>query len=120
MINNKKIAIVIPCYKVERHIASVIAAIPQVVDFIITVDDCSPDNTYNVIKALNNSKVILVQNSKNLGVGGAVVYGYQLAIDLGVEIIVKIDGDDQMDLSLLNNFIEPLLLGNADYAKGNS
>ena len=119
MINNKKIAVVIPCYKVERHIAAVIAAIPSTIDLIIPVDDCSPDETATIIQAMKNPKVILVKNCSNLGVGGAVVHGYQVAIKHESDIIVKIDGDNQMDLSLIHNFIEPLTLGIADYAKGN-
>ena len=61
----------------------------------------------------------VVFNSENQGVGGAVMTGYKEAIDDGADLIVKIDGDGQMDPSLLLNFIEPLILGEADYTKGN-
>jgi len=55
----------------------------------------------------------------NQGVGGAVMTGYQAAIDDGMEIIVKVDGDDQMDPGLIPYFVAPILAGEADYTKGN-
>jgi glycosyltransferase involved in cell wall biosynthesis len=45
--------------------------------------------------------------------------GYRAAIADGVEIIVKVDGDGQMDPKLIPNFVEPILAGEADYTKGN-
>jgi len=53
------------------------------------------------------------------GVGGATLAGYAEADRLGGRILVKVDGDDQMDLSYLGQLIAPILLGEADYAKGN-
>ena len=45
--------------------------------------------------------------------------GYRRAIALGADVIVKLDGDGQMDPSLLPRFVAPVLSGEADYAKGN-
>jgi glycosyltransferase involved in cell wall biosynthesis len=58
-------------------------------------------------------------NDRNLGVGGAVLRGYKEAMERGADIIVKIDGDGQMDPALLTGFVEPILSGQADYTKGN-
>jgi glycosyltransferase involved in cell wall biosynthesis len=55
----------------------------------------------------------------NQGVGGAVMTGYRAALEDGEDVIVKVDGDGQMDASLIPNFIEPILAGEADYTKGN-
>ncbi len=63
--------------------------------------------------------MVVVRNPKNLGVGGAVMTGYQSAIEAGADIIVKVDGDGQMDPSLISQFIAPILNGEADYTKGN-
>jgi hypothetical protein len=52
-------------------------------------------------------------------VGGAVMTGYSAAIEDGADIIVKIDGDGQMDPSLIPHFIDPIIVGESDYSKGN-
>jgi glycosyltransferase involved in cell wall biosynthesis len=60
-----------------------------------------------------------VFNKTNLGVGGATMAGYQRALSDGMEIVVKIDGDGQMDPALIPAFIKPIEQGIADYTKGN-
>jgi glycosyltransferase involved in cell wall biosynthesis len=45
--------------------------------------------------------------------------GFRKALELGAEIIVKCDGDGQMNPSKIPQLIEPILNGQADYAKGN-
>lgn len=64
-------------------------------------------------------RVTVVKHEKNKGVGGAVMTGYRAAIADGAKVIVKIDGDGQMDPSLLREFVMPILGGEADYTKGN-
>ena len=56
---------------------------------------------------------------ENLGVGGAVIAGYRQALADGATIVVKLDGDGQMDPSILMEFITPIIDGEADYTKGN-
>jgi glycosyltransferase involved in cell wall biosynthesis len=114
-----KIAVVIPCYRVAAHIRDVIRNMPTYIWKIIIVDDCSPDNTAQVISAMADSRIVLVRHEVNQGVGGAMVTGYRTALDLGAEIVVKMDGDDQMDPACLPDLIGPLLERKADYAKGN-
>jgi len=115
-----KIAVVIPCYKVKAHILSVIAGIGPEVEKIYAVDDCCPEGSGDFVELHNtDARVTVVRNAQNQGVGGAVMAGYQAAIDDGMEIFVKIDGDNQMDPSLLHKFVEPIIRGEADYTKGN-
>jgi len=84
------------------------------------VDDKCPDKSGELVKKESNDPRVKIIFSKiNLGVGGAVMLGYQKAIADGSHIIVKIDGDGQMDASLIAKFIEPIILGSADYTKGN-
>lgn len=45
--------------------------------------------------------------------------GYRRAVQDGMDIVVKVDGDGQMDPSLIPAFIQPILDGRADYTKGN-
>ena len=55
MLNNNTIAVVVPCYKVERHIENVVAGIPQFVDNIVLVNDCSPDGTLSVLNKISEN-----------------------------------------------------------------
>ncbi|MEM8615695.1 MAG: glycosyltransferase family 2 protein [Pseudomonadota bacterium] len=116
----QKIAVVIPCYKVTEHINDVISNIGPEVECIFAVDDCCPNGSGDFIeKYVKDTRVKLLRNEVNKGVGGAVMAGYQAALDAGMDIIVKVDGDGQMEPSLLPYFVTPLIAGEADYAKGN-
>ena len=118
-LNNKSIAVVIPCFKVRNHILEVIRTIPSFVDKIYAIDDCCPETSGEFLK-LNNSdqRVIILKNDINQGVGGAVAHGYRQALKDGIDIIVKVDGDGQMDANLIEDLIDPLLTNQADYVKG--
>ncbi|UTP40965.1 glycosyltransferase family 2 protein [Phenylobacterium sp. LH3H17] len=112
--------IVIPCYKVRNHILRVIEKIPAWIEGIVCVDDACPENTADFLEAENpDSRLVVVRLPQNLGVGGAVLAGYVEAERRGGRILVKVDGDDQMDLTFLAQLVAPILLGEADYTKGN-
>ncbi|WP_061532332.1 glycosyltransferase family 2 protein [Collimonas arenae] len=118
--NTQFIAVVIPSYKVTKHILGVISAIGPEVSRIYIVDDKCPDESGNYVEAhCTDSRVIVIRHEQNLGVGGAVMSGYRQAIKDGAEVIVKVDGDGQMDPALIPNFVGPILAGEADYTKGN-
>lgn len=115
-----RVAVVIPSYKVTRQIMSVISQIPAEVWRIYVIDDACPDNSGKLVEAqVKDARVRVLCHTQNQGVGGAVMTGYLAAIAEGAEIIVKIDGDGQMDAKLIPSFIEPILAGEADYTKGN-
>jgi glycosyltransferase involved in cell wall biosynthesis len=117
---NTNISIVIPCYKEKAHVLDVLKRIPEYVNYVYCVDDGCPDGTGQHIQANNNdSRVKVIYQDKNQGVGAAMIAGYKAAIDDNSEIIVKIDGDGQMDPELIPKFINPILNGYADYTKGN-
>lgn len=114
------IAVVIPSYKVSDAILGVIASIGPEVDTIYVVDDACPEQSGKIVQErCTDPRVKVLFHSSNQGVGGAVITGYRAAVEDGVEIIVKVDGDGQMDTSLIPYFIEPILSGDADYTKGN-
>lgn len=113
------VAVVIPCYKVENYIAETIKKIPDMVSMIVAVDDFSPDNTSKVINDLGHTKVILLKNKKNLGVGGATKTGFDYACQYGADILIKLDGDGQMDPRTIEALIHPLVRRQADFSKGN-
>jgi len=115
-----KAAAVIPAYKVSKHIVDVVRSIPDEIDFIIVVDDACPEKSGEILKVSKISKkVTIIYHPVNLGVGGAMKSGYLAALELGAQVIVKIDGDGQMDSSQISNLIKPILQGESDYAKGN-
>jgi len=115
-----RVAVVIPCYKVIPHILKVIAGIGPECCLIYVVDDCCPDGSgRHVSEHCRDPRVRVLTNPQNRGVGGAVKHGYAAALAEGMDIVVKIDGDGQMDPALLALFIEPILDGEADYTKGN-
>ena len=113
-----RVAVVIPVYNEAKHIGDVLRGIPPEVEQIIVVDDASTDNSVEVIQQAGDARVSLIQHEDNRGVGGAVCSGYRRALDFGSEIVVKVDGDGQMDIAKLSNLITPIVHGKADYVKG--
>jgi glycosyltransferase involved in cell wall biosynthesis len=94
-----KISVVIPAYRTEREIESVLQGIPAFVRYIIVVDDASPDSSTDLVMAAakKDKRITLIRHEKNQGVGGAMVTGFKKALELGTEIVIKLDGDGQMD-----------------------
>lgn len=114
------VAVVIPCYRVKRHILSVIDRIGPEVQAIYAVDDKCPDQSGQfVLDTCKDPRVRVLFHPVNQGVGGAVITGYEAAIADGADAIVKVDGDGQMDPALIPLFVAPILDGTADYTKGN-
>jgi dolichol-phosphate mannosyltransferase len=113
------IAVVIPAYRVAQQISRVISNMPHYVRNIIIVDDCSSDDTAVVVRRCESPRVQLISHQINQGVGGAMLTGYAVALQLGAEIVIKMDGDDQMDPRCLPMLLMPIIKGEADYTKGN-
>lgn len=114
------IAVVIPCYKVSAHICSLLQGIGSNVDLIFVVDDCCPEKSGALVESTcADARVHVIYHQVNQGVGGAVMSGYKAAIEAGADVIVKVDGDGQMDPGLISDFIAPVISGEADYTKGN-
>lgn len=114
-----RFAVVIPAYDVAAQVAGVIAGVPSWVDFIVVVDDGSRDQTREVVRGSPDPRVRLVVRERNGGVGAAMKDGYVEALRLGADVMIKMDGDGQMDPALLGPLISPILRGLADYTKGN-
>jgi glycosyltransferase involved in cell wall biosynthesis len=115
-----KIAVVIPCYKVSKQILKVLSNIPEEVSYVILVDDKCPEKTGElVIKNTNDSRITVLINSENLGVGGATKVGYLQALKLKADIIVKIDGDGQMNPVDIAKLTRVIIEEKCNYAKGN-
>ena len=114
------VVVVIPCYKVSLQVMGVIKKIGAECNRIIVVDDGCPEKSGALVERdCTDKRVTVIYNESNLGVGGAVLAGYRLALDCKADIVVKIDGDGQMEPSLIPMFIEPIAQNKADYTKGN-
>ncbi len=119
-ITEARVAVVIPCFRVTAHILDVLAAIGPECERIYVADDACPDGSGAWVKShCSDPRVVVLRNPDNLGVGGAVMHGYRAALADGMTIMVKVDGDGQMDPALIADFISPIVAGEADYTKGN-
>jgi dolichol-phosphate mannosyltransferase len=117
---NLGIAVVIPCYREKAHILDVLARIGPEVAAIYVVDDCCPEHTGDLVATeCRDDRVRIIRLNDNLGVGGAVLAGARLALTHGHHIVVKVDGDGQMDPALITRFVRPIKDGAADVTKGN-
>ena len=119
MYNQQTIAVAIPCYRVEEHLDGVVASIPAFIDHILLVDDCSPDGTPSLVDHLASadSRITALHHDRNQGVGGAMKTAFRKAMDMDVDVVVKLDGDGQMDSTFIVLLVEALQEG--DFAKGN-
>jgi glycosyltransferase involved in cell wall biosynthesis len=117
---SRKLAVIIPTFKARCHVLEVIKEIGPEVHRIYVVDDYCPDGTGDyVITHCKDHRVAVIKHAENQGVGGAVMTGYKCALNDGMDILVKIDSDGQMDPRLIMYFVDPIVKGEADYTKGN-
>lgn len=115
-----RVAVVIPCFRVTRHILGVLEGIGDWAHAVYCVDDACPEGSGDVIEGgCRDPRVRVVRRPQNGGVGAATMTGYQAAIADGCDVLVKIDGDGQMDPRMIPGLIRPLLSGEADYVKAN-
>ncbi|MBV9526956.1 glycosyltransferase family 2 protein [Sphingomonas sp.] len=115
-----RLAAVIPCYRCSRHAAEVVSAALDAFDHVFVIDDCCPERTGDLIeKSFASQLVTVLRNPENQGVGGATIAGYRAALKAGYDIIIKMDGDGQMDPEFIPALLAPIVSGEADYTKGN-
>ncbi|WP_136590425.1 glycosyltransferase family 2 protein [Salinigranum halophilum] len=129
MYRNSSVAVVVPAYNEASFIADVLRDVPEYVDRIYAVDDCSTDDTRREIERtaadLNArtggsfDRVVALAHEENRGVGGAIKTGYERARDDDVDVTAVMAGDGQMDPDELERFLDPIIDGRADYTKGN-
>ena len=118
--DEKYIWVVIPAYKLTQGVINLIESIPPIVSKVVVIDDACPDKSGNLIEKLcKDSRVSVHYNQENLGVGGAVKKGYRIALENGAGVVIKLDGDGQMDPRNIPKLVAPLLNHEADYTKGN-
>lgn len=115
-----RLAAIIPCYRCRAQAVEVVTAALDNFHHVFVVDDCCPEHTGELIEASFSGRAVTVlRNPDNQGVGGATIAGYRAALKAGYDVLVKIDGDGQMDPAYFPALLQPILAGEADYTKGN-
>src|SRR2546430_6986389 len=77
MLDDKRVAVVVPAHDEEKLIADTIRSIPQFVERVYVVDDGSRDDTVGAARALGDPRVEVIEHERNLGVGAAILTGYR-------------------------------------------
>jgi len=121
MYQNKRIGVVIRAYNEEKFISAVVNSIPIFIDSIYIVNDASTDRTLEIIRNLGkqDERIVIIDHRIRSGPGCAAISGQKKALSENNDIIAMVDADGQMDTARLPDFLNPLLSGKADYAKGN-
>lgn len=122
MYGGKRIGVVVPAFNEENQIQMVVKTMPDFVDSIIVVDDCSKDATLarcHALKPTYGDRLTVIHHEHNLGVGGAITTGHREALAQDLDVSVVMAGDGQMDPSELTAIIDPVVRGQADFTKGN-
>ena len=121
MYRDKSVCIVVPAYNEEKLIAHTVTTLPDFIDHVVVVDDCSQDETCSIVEKLSseNNRVKLIRHEKNGGVGKAIGTGYIWCRENNIDIAVVMAGDGQMDPENLPDLLDPIVENRADYTKGN-
>jgi len=124
MINNKKIIVVLPAYNAELTLKKTYNEIPfDVVDEVVLVDDKSHDKTVELASQLGINHVI--QHIENKGYGGNQKTCYDIALELGGDIIIMLHPDYQYTPKLIHSMayliaqdVYPVVLGSRILGNG--
>jgi glycosyltransferase involved in cell wall biosynthesis len=119
MLEDKRVAVVVPAHNEEKLVAETVAAIPGFVDRVYIVDDASEDDTAERARAIADERVEVIQHERNQGVGAAIVSGYKRAIEERADVTAVMAADNQMDPDDLETLVLPVARGDVDYAKAN-
>ena len=124
MINDRKIVVVLPAYNAEETLAKTYGEIPfDIVDEVILVDDQSTDKTYKSAKKLGINRIFI--HDKNKGYGGNQKTCYNMALELGADIVIMLHPDYQYTPRLIHsmcfliyNDLYDVVLGSRILGKG--
>jgi|TARA_B100001094_G_scaffold149431_1_gene144643 hypothetical protein len=121
--NLKKTAICILSYNTESYISKVLKELVDLERPLLIIDDCSTDSSYSMvdsfIKDNPSHEILLFKNQKNQGAGYSCRKLIKEANNLGYKYIVKVDGDDQFNVSDIKKIIIELETEKYDFIKSN-
>ena len=116
----ERLSIIIPAYNEEKTILNVIKKVKEVkigdvVKEIIVVDDCSRDNTKNILSKIKDKSVKILYHKKNMGKGAAI----RTALEHSTGGIISIqDADLEYDPKNVVKLVQPILRGKSDVVYG--
>jgi glycosyltransferase involved in cell wall biosynthesis len=119
VVEGKRVAVVVPAFEEELLVEETIRGVPDFVDVVIVVDDCSTDATVERARAMRDPRLEVLEHAENQGVGGAIATGYARCRELGIDVTCVMAGDNQMDPGELAALVGPVARGEVDYAKAN-
>lgn len=116
-----KLVIQIPCLNEEDSLPVTLADLPKQVPGIdeidiVIIDDGSTDKTVEVAKSFGVKNI--VQFSTNKGLAKAFLAGIGKSLDIGADIIVNTDADNQYCAKDIEKLVQPILEGRADIVIG--
>lgn len=117
MYRGKKVLVIIPAYNESHNIEDTLQSLLEEeieVDYLV-INDCSKDNTLDILKKLNSRYVDL---PINLGIGGGMQTGYKYAFRNGYDIAIQMDGDGQHIPAYIKDLIDPIINDEADLVVG--
>jgi glycosyltransferase involved in cell wall biosynthesis len=116
MLNDRRIAVVLPAYNAETTLLSTIAGLDRrIVDDIVLVDDASTDQTTALARRLGLEPIC---HERNLGYGGNQKTCYRRALELGADIIVMVHPDYQYTPLLVPAMASMVAYGVYDFVLG--
>jgi glycosyltransferase involved in cell wall biosynthesis len=112
-----RVIVIIPALNEEDAIGGVVRAVKQVLPEtpVLVIDDHSDDRTARVAE---DAGADVVRLPAHLGVGGCVRTGYRIALELGYEWVIRIDGDGQHEARDIPRVLEALVSTGADMVIG--
>jgi glycosyltransferase involved in cell wall biosynthesis len=119
VVEGKRVAVVVPAFEEALLVADTIGGIPDFVDLVVVVDDCSSDGTAERARETRDQRLEVIRHDENRGVGAAIVTGYARCRELGVDVTCVMAADNQMDPSELAALVGPVAREEVEYAKAN-
>ncbi len=110
-----KTTCVIPAYNESKNLLAVIEKLKTKVDEIVVVDDCSTDDTLEI---LNGLPIKVLSHPLNRGQGAALKTGTIYALDNGADVIVHFDADGQFRAEDIDRLTAVIKQGEADIVFG--
>lgn len=112
-----KVIVQIPCYNEEKTLPLVLQSIPRIIPGVdtlevIIIDDGSTDKTIAV--ARKHGVKHIVRHLGNRGLGKSFQHGVERALELGADIVVNTDGDNQYPQERITDLVQPIIAGTAD------
>lgn len=117
MYREKKVLVIIPAYNESHNIEDTLQSLLNeeiAVDYLV-INDCSKDNTLDILKKLDSRYVDL---PINLGIGGGMQTGYKYAFRNGYDIAIQMDGDGQHIPKYIKDLVDPIVNDEADLVVG--